>query len=80
MWLNLDEAISTWHDDGIFLFFNLVISLVRQTDTVIKRGPRFGFCRFSVFSFRSVLAKKTSFGHVFFVVTPTILAMPVSLR
>jgi len=54
--------------------------VTRQTDTVIKRGPRFDFCRFSVFFFRPVLAKEASFGHVFFVVTPIVLAMPASLR
>ena len=45
-----------------------------------KRELRVGFCRFSVFFFLRILAKETSFGHVvFFVVTPTVLAMPVSL-
>lgn len=100
MWLKLNEAISTLHDDpGIFLF-NLVISQ-RKTGRrrafrhfhnrgspppphmvchQAKRELRVGFCRFSVFLFLRILAKETFFGHaVFFVVTPTVLAMPVSL-
>ena len=45
-----------------------------------KRELRVGFCRLSVFFFLRILAKETSFGHVvFFVVTPAVLAMPVSL-
>ena len=104
MWLKLNEAISTLHDDpGIFLF-NLVISQRKTAKRrafrhfhnrgspqppppsshmvchQAKRELRVGFCRFSVFFFLRILAKETSFGHVvFFVVTPTVLAMPVSL-
>lgn len=82
MWLKLNEAISTLHDDpGIFLF-NLVISLRKTARRRAWRNESLElvFCRFSVFLFLRILAKETFFGHVvFFVVTPTVLAMPVSL-